>query len=246
MLPGGTALFTEDRYELAAHIQAVKTRPRKTCRFHHNVNGAVYSGTDPRRIIYNWPAIMAKGPGATVFVVEGANKANPLIAAGLLATAAPYHQWNGEGNECADALTGRHILYLEDHDHPNAKGQCTAKKLSADAQAALAPRAASFRIIPALLLWKNLGRNGDPPHGWDVKDWIEQGGVAAKLLDICKQVTADLHELESVSAARIEMESYEWLWPGRFAIGEIGLIVGMPDEGKGQKLAYIAARVTRG
>src|SRR5262249_33823005 len=65
MLPGGTALFTEDRYELAAHIQAVKTRPRKTCRFHHNVNGAVYSGTDPRRIIYNWPAIMAKGPGAT-------------------------------------------------------------------------------------------------------------------------------------------------------------------------------------
>jgi hypothetical protein len=32
----------------------------------------------------------------------------------------------------------------------------------------------------------------------------------------------------------------------RFAIGEIGLIVGMPDEGKGQMLAYIAGRVTLG
>jgi DNA polymerase I-like protein with 3'-5' exonuclease and polymerase domains len=242
VLPGGTVLFTEDRYELADHIPPDKNRPRKTCRYRYSVNGVEYSGTGPRRIIYNWRAIMAAGPGATVFVVEGANKANPLIAAGLLATAAPYHQW---GNECVEALAGRHILYLEDHDYPDAKGQCTAKKLSADAQAKLSPRAASFRIVPGLLLWKNLGHTGEPPHGWDVKDWIEQGGDATELIDICKQVPTDLRELESVSAASVDMESYDWLWPGRFAIGEIGLIVGMPDEGKGQMLAYIAARVTR-
>src|SRR5262249_44509102 len=123
--------------------------------------------------------------------------------------------------------------------------QCNAKKLSADADAKLSPLAASFRIVPGLLLWKNLGRTGEPPHGWDVKDWIEQGGDAAKLLDICKQVPTDIRELESVSAASVKMQSYDWLWPDRFAIGEIGLIAGMPDEGKGQIFAYIAARVTR-
>jgi hypothetical protein len=32
----------------------------------------------------------------------------------------------------------------------------------------------------------------------------------------------------------------------RFAIGKLGLLVGLPDEGKGQILADMAARVTRG
>ena len=47
-------------------------------------------------------------------------------------------------------------------------------------------------------------------------------------------------------ASSVAMEVYDWLWLERFAIGEIGLIVGMPDEGKGQMLAYIAGRVTHG
>jgi putative DNA primase/helicase len=38
----------------------------------------------------------------------------------------------------------------------------------------------------------------------------------------------------------------QWLWPHRFAIGKLGLLVGLPDEGKGQILADMAARVTRG
>jgi putative DNA primase/helicase len=41
------------------------------------------------------------------------------------------------------------------------------------------------------------------------------------------------------------MEALDWLWPERFALGKIGLIAGLPDEGKGQLLAYIAARCTR-
>jgi len=184
-LPDGTVLFTEDRYELAAHIKPTKERPRKECRIWHLEDGKKYCDTGPRRIIYNWPSIMSAGPGATVYVVEGANKANPLIAAGLLATAAPYHQW---GNECVEALAGRHIIYLEDHDHPKDDGQITAKKLSANARTKLAPRAASFRIAPAKMLWENLGRAGEPPHGWDVKDWLEAGGDDKKLRDICRGI----------------------------------------------------------
>src|SRR5215831_17911083 len=36
----------------------------------------------------------------------------------------------------------------------------------------------------------------------------------------------------------------DWLWPGRFARGKFGLIAGLPDMGKGQIAAFIAAAVT--
>jgi hypothetical protein len=36
----------------------------------------------------------------------------------------------------------------------------------------------------------------------------------------------------------------DWLWPGRFARGKFGLIAGMPDMGKGQIAAFLAAAVT--
>ena len=35
-----------------------------------------------------------------------------------------------------------------------------------------------------------------------------------------------------------------WLWPGRFALGKIGLIAGLPDYGKGQIAAFLAAAAT--
>jgi putative DNA primase/helicase len=52
--------------------------------------------------------------------------------------------------------------------------------------------------------------------------------------------------LEGVRASGIKMAAIQWLWPDRFALGKLGLLVGLPDEGKGQILADIAARVTRG
>ena len=42
------------------------------------------------------------------------------------------------------------------------------------------------------------------------------------------------------------MTSIHWLWPNRFASGKLGLITGLPDEGKGQLLWYIIAQVTTG
>jgi hypothetical protein len=52
--------------------------------------------------------------------------------------------------------------------------------------------------------------------------------------------------LESIRASNIKMAALQWLWPDRFALGKLGLLVGLPDEGKGQILADMAARVTRG
>ena len=42
------------------------------------------------------------------------------------------------------------------------------------------------------------------------------------------------------------MTTIKWLWRDRFAIGKFGIIAGLPDEGKGQTLAFIAAQVTNG
>jgi hypothetical protein len=50
--------------------------------------------------------------------------------------------------------------------------------------------------------------------------------------------------LQSARASTYKMEAIEWLWPNRFALGKVGLIVGLPDEGKGQLLCHMAAQVT--
>jgi AAA domain len=54
----------------------------------------------------------------------------------------------------------------------------------------------------------------------------------------------EVGHLESARASTIKMSAVHWLWPNRFALGKLGLIAGLPDEGKGQILAYMAARIT--
>jgi putative DNA primase/helicase len=56
----------------------------------------------------------------------------------------------------------------------------------------------------------------------------------------------DTQELLGICAADVKMRALAWLWPDRFAIGKLGLIAGLPDEGKGQTLCDIIARVTNG
>src|SRR5262249_20073749 len=50
--------------------------------------------------------------------------------------------------------------------------------------------------------------------------------------------------LRIVTADSLEMRAVEWLWPDRLALGKIGLIAGLPDMGKGQIAAFLAAVVT--
>jgi hypothetical protein len=52
--------------------------------------------------------------------------------------------------------------------------------------------------------------------------------------------------LASARAATFKMAGIKWLWPNRFAEGKLGIIAGLPDEGKGQLLSYMAAQITRG
>jgi hypothetical protein len=57
---------------------------------------------------------------------------------------------------------------------------------------------------------------------------------------------SDGQTLNSARASSFEMKAIQWLWPGRFALGKLGLLVGLPDEGKGQVFCDMAARVTQG
>ena len=184
-VPGETApRFFEDRWELKPGVIPTKDLPRKQSRFWHHANGQEFNDTGPRRIIYHWPAIMAAGPGATVFITEGANKSKALNDRGMLATAAAYHQW---GSECVDVLAGYHLIYLADHN-PDG-GNDPGPKYAESAREKLAPRAASFRAVPAARLWKHLQPGARAiQQGDDVKDWLELGGDAARLLEICQEI----------------------------------------------------------
>src|SRR5262245_10872058 len=50
--------------------------------------------------------------------------------------------------------------------------------------------------------------------------------------------------LESTTASEFSMRAIRWFWPGRFALGKLGLIGGLPDKGKGLISADIIARCT--
>jgi hypothetical protein len=53
-------------------------------------------------------------------------------------------------------------------------------------------------------------------------------------------------EVRATAAQDLEMAGVSWFWPGRFALGKIGLIAGLPDYGKGQIAAFLVAAATAG
>jgi hypothetical protein len=179
---------------------------------------------------------MRASPGSAVFVTEGEANAEALIKARLLATTVLSHHW---APECVAALTGHHLIILQDHDKEGAI-------LANAAQKKLIPVAASTRIVPTAHLWKHLPGAGEPAPGDDVQDWIARGGDLRRLLDVCHEIPAIAALLESVCASDVEIEDYDWIWPGRFALKKIGLIAGLPEEGKGLAISDIVARITRG
>ena len=72
------------------------------------------------------------------------------------------------------------------------------------------------------------------------------GSYKATLKSTTAPFNSDTAELLSMCAADVPMKAITWLWPDRFAIGKLGLIVGLPDEGKGQLLSFFCAAITTG
>jgi putative DNA primase/helicase len=95
--------------------------------------------------------------------------------------------------------------------------------------------------------WERYGRDSDPvqlnggadPAGGATGHTTGGAARGARF----KQAAA---RIERICASDIKLKAVTWLWPDRFAVGKIGIIAGLPDEGKGQIVQYMAARVTTG
>lgn len=184
------------------------------------------------KIPYRLPELIAAAPDVPVFIAEGEKDAESVAALGFIATTnsegAGPGKWTSDLNRW---FVGRQTAYiLEDND---TSGRSHAREVGRNLQGVVADiRVLSFPELPA--------------HG-DVTDWLELGHTRDELL--ARATLAPKYEpdaLTSVRASSIEMTALEWFWNERFAIGKLGIIAGLPDEGKGQILSYIAAQATNG
>jgi hypothetical protein len=229
-LPDATPLYQARRYELRPGVPAIKGREAKTFRLCREVNGSLIKGTGPRRVPYNWPAIMRTGPGAEVLLPEGEGKVDALAKAGLLAATVASHDW---APECVNALAGYHLTILADHDK---KGDDYA----AAARSKLGPVAASIRVVPYRHLWEQLAvetRGDNPEPHEDIKDWLDKRqGDPAKLLWICRQIPVEGGELDEEDAGEL-LDSEQppprgWLTLGQFCRSFLSGLVAPGDVGK--------------
>jgi hypothetical protein len=89
--------------------------------------------------------------------------------------------------------------------------------------------------------------------GEDVKEFFERGGTPDELRrlgdDAPLWVPGEKSQssgLESAAASTYVMRGIRWFWNNRFAIGKLGLLGGLPDQGKGQILSFMIAKATTG
>jgi hypothetical protein len=184
-------------------------------------------------------AALAKDSATDVFLPEGEKDCETLVALDLVATT------NSEGATPLKAKVGKWAPELSRWFHGIRRLFILADNDDVGRTFAREKARALETIVPdvRVVLFH------DVPEGEDVSYWLsELGHSKAELLARCESAERwqDSVTLESVRASAVTMEVVDWLWPDRFALGEIGLLVGLPDEGKGQVFSYIAARVTRG
>ena len=210
-------------------VKRVTKSGKKSFPQYHLENGHWVKGapTGPA-IPYRLPELLAAPPNATVEICEGEKDANNLAALGLIATTNPggAGKWTSDLNKWFAGFARANIY--EDNDEAGRKHVTKA----ASELCGIVPdiRVVTFRELPE--------------HG-DVSDWLKTGKTREELLARAEQML-QFATLQSVCAADEEVEGLDWVWPGRFALGKIGLITGLPNEGKGLTFSDIMARITRG
>jgi hypothetical protein len=194
------------------------------------------------KVPYHLPemlAALAKDSSTDVFNPEGEKDCETLIALGLVATTnsegatplkAKTGKWTPELNKWFSGV--RRLFILADNDEV---GRAFAKEKARTLET----------IVPDI----RIVLFPDVPESEDVTYWLNKlGHTKEELLARCEAAERwhDSGTLESICADQVTLRAIHWLWGKRFAVGKIGIIAGLPDEGKGQILCYIAARATRG
>jgi hypothetical protein len=193
------------------------------------------NGSPDIQFPYNVAALLAAPLDQAVWVTEGEKDANTLAALGLLVITNPGGggKWNTDftREQTERWFKGRRLVYLlEDNDANGRKHVDIIAK-------ALHGLVGEVRVI----------RFRELEAKADVSDWLALGHTKAELLARAEAAPKwEPDALDVVCAADIEMRELTWVWSGRFAVGKVGLLAGLPDEGKGQILCYIAAQITTG
>jgi AAA domain-containing protein len=193
---------------------------------------------------------------------NGGNGATPLLAS----TSATSPNWQQQATARERAFAAAALTNLAAQLAATAPGQRNRKLYDcAFRLGTMIVREWIDRVTVANALWASCRSNGLVTDDGDdsVQATLASGfkdGTACPHEDLKdhddEKPNADKPSLEKpndrlatlrmVTADALEMRGVEWLWPGRFALGKIGLIAGLPDYGKGQIAAFLAAAVTAG
>jgi DNA polymerase len=181
---------------------------------------------------YKLPELLAAAPTEPVWIPEGENDVLNLIE-GLRLTATCNPGGAGKwGSELAQWFKGKQTAYvLADNDAP---GRAHTIKVASALQGIVS----DVRIVEFPEL----------PSGGDVSDWLALGHTREELIERAKaapKFEQPTVALKSARASTFTLRAVEWIWPGRFAVGKLGVIAGLPDEGKGLFLCDVAGRITR-
>jgi hypothetical protein len=213
------------------YLRVVRTSAKQFPQFHWENGRWVKGKPNGLKILYRLPELLAAAPDASIWVCEGEKDADNVAALGLVATTNP----EGAGkwvSELAKWLAGKQrVNILEDND---AAGRAHAAKVASTL----------YGIVPdvRIVSFPEL-----PEHG-DVSDWLATGHTREELIARAEATPRfdGAITLDSARASSFTMAAIQWVWPGRFAIGKLGVIAGLPAEGKGLILSDAAARITRG
>jgi Toprim domain len=215
----------------------------------------------------------AIGNGHRILVVEGEKDVLSLERIGIVATCNPggasepgkTSKWKKEYSE---ALRDADIIIIPDHDpagyaHADAIASMSAGIAKSVRVLKLAdhwPDCPKGGDVSDWLAAGHTREELDELIEREAKPWSAEDSAteeppqrpgngkdnSKEQAESAKQQTApppNTDELLSICAAKVKMKAIEWLWPYRFAFGKLGIIAGLPDEGKGQILAYIIAMI---
>jgi DNA polymerase len=217
-------------YEDPAGRPYLRVNRTSTHRFfqEHWKDGKYVRGKPPGGPIpYRLPQLIAAKPDEWVIIAEGEKDADTAVALGFVATSNPGGAGKFTPNLARWLVGKQQVIIAEDNDAP---GRAHVAKVVA----VLHGHVSDLRIA----------RFTDLPEGGDLSDWAAKGHTRDDLL--ARAQPAPKPAIESIWASDIEPAAVEWIWPGRFARGKLGIIAGLPDEGKGLLFYYVIACITRG
>jgi putative DNA primase/helicase len=220
----GKLLYEVVRYNPKGFSQR---RPDGNGGYINNIQGV-------RRVLYKLPQLIETPLDVPVYICEGEKDADRLWSLGLPATTCPggAGKWLPEFNEF---FRGRPVGVPPDNDE-------AGRRHATQVAEALCNTAACIKILEL---------PGLPPKG-DVSDWLDAGhkfGELSILFDDAPQYVKEepwTRKADVVKMSEIEPEDVQWLWPNRFPLGMISLLVGDPDLGKSYLSMYLAATVSNG